>query len=318
MTTTVAMDKAVDLGEADAGYAEGWCSSTTSNKTKYGAWYGMDCSAWCAMAVSKWYYDAGFPQPATTSKGFAYTPSGASWYQSKQAWSGPTTNPERGWVVFFYSDSAGRISHVGLVRGPKGSDGLVPTVEGNTNGAGSAEGGSVLLKRRDPNQSLSFRIAGYGRPDLLDGGEWWEMPIPEADQEAIAKEVKEFLQPTFDYLALWIAGRGNRVFSVDSIADRIDFSGTPDWQTPATHAEIDAIENSLKLLIDGTPTATEIAEAVVAALGDITVEGVTQEMIEEAFRTVLNEIVISISVEPPPLESPPLERVQREVEPPQG
>jgi hypothetical protein len=313
------MDAAVKKGEADTGYDETACNASTGNNTKYGVWYGMNCAAWCAMAVSKWYYDAGAPQPASTAKGFSYTPSGADWYKSKGAWAGPSTNPKRGWVVFFYSASAGRIAHVGLVRGPRGSDGLIPTVEGNTDSSGSASGGSVLQKRRDPSQSLSFRIAGYGMPEKIDTGEeWWEMPIPEADQEAIAKEVKEYLQPTFDYLALWIAGRGNRVFTVDAIADRIDYSGEPDWQTPATHAEIDGIENSLKLLIDGTPTATEIAEAVVAALGDITVEGVTQEMIEDAFRTVLNEIVISISVEPPPLDSPVVERSEVEDAQPQG
>ena len=98
---------------------------------------------------------------------------------------------------------------------------------------------------------------------------------------------------------------------MDGIADRINYSGTPDWNTPATHAEIDAIENSLKLLIDQTPTAAEIAQAVVAELGDITVEGVTQEMIEEAFRTVLNEIIITVSVEPPPLETTAVERADR-------
>jgi hypothetical protein len=199
MSTTAAMDKAVSLAEADAGYDEGWCSSTVGNKTKYGAWYGMDCNAWCAMAVSKWYYDAGQPQPASTSKGFAYTPSGASWYQSKNAWSGPSANPERGWVVFFYSASAGRISHVGLVRGPK-SGGMVPTVEGNTNGAGSAEGGSVLLKNRDPSQSLSFRIAGYGRPDILEPEkEWWEMPIGQAELDQIGKEVWQQLMAFMSY-----------------------------------------------------------------------------------------------------------------------
>jgi CHAP domain len=193
MPTTAAMEKAVDLAEAAAGYAESACSASVGNNTRYGVWYGMNCAAWCAMFVSKCYHDAGFPQPASTSKGFAYTPSGASWYKSNNAWASPTVNPERGWVVFFYSASAARIAHVGLVRGARGSDGLIPTVEGNTNGAGSAEGGSVLLKRRSPSQSLSFRIAGYGRPDLLAGAaaeEWWQMPIG-ATEKAEIKAIVE-------------------------------------------------------------------------------------------------------------------------------
>jgi CHAP domain len=209
MTTTAAMDKAVDIAESAAGYNESACSATVGNNTRYGVWYGMNCSAWCAMFVSKCYSDAGFPQPASTSKGFAYTPSGAAWYQSKKAWSSAGTNPERGWVVFFYSVSAGRIAHVGLVRGPRGSDGLIPTVEGNTNGAGSAEGGGVLLKRRSPSQSLSFRIAGYGRPDLIAGAEqeWWQMGIPATELQKIQDQAEQALASAAGQKALstWFA-----------------------------------------------------------------------------------------------------------------
>jgi len=199
MTTTPAMEKAVDIAEAAAGYAEGRCSASVGNNTRYGVWYGMNCAAWCAMFVSKCYHDAGFPQPASSAKGFAYTPSGAAWYKGQNAWASPATNPERGWVVFFYSASAGRIAHVGLVRGRRGSDGLIPTVEGNTNGAGSAEGGSVLLKRRSPSQSIGFRIAGYGRPDLLAGAveeeeEWWMAEIPAAELQKIQVQATQALQ----------------------------------------------------------------------------------------------------------------------------
>jgi CHAP domain len=199
MTTTPKMDAAVDLAEAQAGYAEGRCSATVGNNTRFGAWYGMNCAAWCAMFVSWSYFTAGFPQPASTPKGFAYTPSGAAWYQARRAWAGPGTNPQRGWVVFFYSASAGRIAHVGLVRGPRGSDGMVPTVEGNTNVAGGAEGGGVYLKRRSPSQSLSFRVAGYGRPELLEGAdtqeeEWWMAEIPASELQKIQVQATQALQ----------------------------------------------------------------------------------------------------------------------------
>ena len=197
MPTTAQMDKAVDLLEGQIGYDESRCSATVGNNTRFGVWYGMNCAAWCAMAVSWAYYTAGFPQPASTAKGFAYTPSGAAWYQGRKAWAGPTTDPERGWVVFFYSVSAGRICHVGLVRGPRGADGLVPTVEGNTDSAGSASGGSVMGKRRSSNQGISFRIAGYGRPDLLAGAqqeeEWWMADIPAANLAQIQKQAEEAL-----------------------------------------------------------------------------------------------------------------------------
>jgi hypothetical protein len=204
MATAAQMHAAVRNAEADAGYGETRCSAAVGNNTKFGKWYGMNCAAWCAMAVSRWYYDAGAPQPASSSKGFAYTPSGAAWYQAKGAWAGPGTNPERGWVVFFYSNSAGRIAHVGLVRGPRGSDGLVPTVEGNTNGAGSADGGGVLLKRRSPSQALSFRIAGYGIPGRFSQAaeEWWQVSIPESELEKIEATAVEALNSSAGQAAI--------------------------------------------------------------------------------------------------------------------
>jgi hypothetical protein len=204
LTTTPKMSRAVDLFVGQAGYGETRCSATVGNNTKFGVWYGMNCAAWCAMSASWAYYMAAFPQPASSPKGFAYTPSGAAWYQGKRAWSPPSANPEKGWVVFFYSVSAGRIAHVGLVRGSRGSDGLIPTVEGNTNGAGSAEGGAVLLKRRSPSQALSFRIAGYGRPDLLPDAdtiqpepakEWYMVtPIPTENLQQIEGQAVDALQ----------------------------------------------------------------------------------------------------------------------------
>ena len=41
-----------------------------------------------------------------------------------------------------------RFSHIGLAIGEPTSNGYVSTIEGNTNGAGSREGGSVLEKSR--------------------------------------------------------------------------------------------------------------------------------------------------------------------------
>ena len=286
MTTTAAMNQAVHLGEADAGYAEGWCSSSVSNKTKYGAWYGMDCNAWCAMAVSKWYYDAGTPQPASTSKGFSYTPSGASWYQSKGAWSPPSAAPERGWVVFFHSDSAGRISHVGLVRGPK-SGGMVPTVEGNTNGAGSAEGGSVLLKNRDPSQSLSFRIAGYGRPDLLEGGqEWWEMTdIPESNLDQIRRTVWEALNgpPPSD-----ITRKGG------SVANQTYYINAKSDTTLANQAtfagQVTELTDDEEIICNALAASTS---AIIAAVEANAGQPMTDEQVEALGEQLANELINS-------------------------
>lgn len=46
-------------------------------------------------------------------------------------------------------------SHIGIATGPPDSNGLVPTIEGNTDGAGSREGGAVLAKKRKLSQIRS-------------------------------------------------------------------------------------------------------------------------------------------------------------------
>jgi len=130
-------------------------SPAGSNKTLYCDWYGLT-GPWCAMFVSWCFFEEGLPLPASTSKGFAFTPSGAQWFKSQNRWS---ETPERGHVVFFDfpNDSVDRISHVGIVTGV-GPDGAIDTVEGNTDERGGRTGGKVMRRRR------AVGIVGYGVP----------------------------------------------------------------------------------------------------------------------------------------------------------
>jgi hypothetical protein len=61
---------------------------------------------------------------------------------------------KRGDIVVF------AFSHIGIATGPPDSDGNVPTVEGNTNGAGSREGDGVYRKLR-PISKIRSRIRFY-------------------------------------------------------------------------------------------------------------------------------------------------------------
>lgn len=150
------MTSAVDVlihARCDIGYEE---SPAGSNRTKFGDWYGANGQPWCAMAISKWFFDAGLPLPASTRKGFAYTPSGAAWFRNQGRWL--TSNPQVGDVVFFDfpNDGVSRISHVGIVESVDGGD--VLTIEGNTDERGGRTGGKVMRRRRRGG------IVGYGRP----------------------------------------------------------------------------------------------------------------------------------------------------------
>jgi Putative peptidoglycan binding domain/CHAP domain len=135
-----------------------------SNRTPYSEWYGLPTGAWCAMFVSWCFAHAGMPQPASTSKGFAYTPSGADWYKRRGRWS---TAASVGDVVFFDfpGDGVNRISHVGIVEAVPG-DGSIVTIEGNTSGIANGsqiDGGGVFRRARRAG------IVGYGKPAYSGG-----------------------------------------------------------------------------------------------------------------------------------------------------
>jgi putative peptidoglycan binding protein/CHAP domain-containing protein len=127
-----------------------------SNRIPYNDWYGVQ-GPWCAMFVSWCTYQEGLALPASTAKGFAYTPSGASWFKRRGRW---TMRPAEGLVVFFDfpGDSVDRISHVGIVEQVR-PDGTIVTIEGNTDERGGRTGGKVMRKAR------SSGIVGYGIPD---------------------------------------------------------------------------------------------------------------------------------------------------------
>ena len=124
----------------------------SGNYTDYGAWYGMDGQPWCAMFVS-WAADqAGIlntsvPKHASTAKG-------VSAYKEKGLYAPQNTDyiPKEGDAIYF-SSSAGRIKHVGIVIAYDPASNKVYTVEGNTNNA-------VRIRHYDINDS---RIHGYGK-----------------------------------------------------------------------------------------------------------------------------------------------------------
>ncbi|MBR5381450.1 MAG: CHAP domain-containing protein [Oscillospiraceae bacterium] len=129
-----------------------------ANHTKYGAWYGIDPGAWCAMFVS-WCADragAGgvVPKHASCTAGIAAFRKLGRWHERKGF------VPKPGDIVYFGTD--GKAQHVGIVTGFDGR--RVFTVEGNTSGGHTliANGGCVAEKSYDRDYA---RILGYGRPD---------------------------------------------------------------------------------------------------------------------------------------------------------
>lgn len=179
-----------------------------SNHTPYNDWYfGYRAKApWCATFLSWCFAHEGLALPATTDKGFAYTPYGAEWFRRQGRWS---SVPRVGHVVFydFPNDGVNRISHVGIVTAV--GNGYIDAIEGNTDESGSRTGGKVMARRR------SVGIVGYGVPK-------YAIPPPPPTHGIIvgpSMEVDMQVTPVHVEMPLDNAGKGNITvpYPIDSI-----------------------------------------------------------------------------------------------------
>jgi hypothetical protein len=166
----------IDRATGDVGFVEG-----PNNANPYGEWYGLRNQPYCAMALSRWMFDCGLATPASTAKGYAFTPSGALWFQQRGRWG---TVPRVGAHVFFRF-SGQRIHHVGLVTGVHG--GSIDTIEANTSqGAKGSQrdGGGVWRRRR------AAGIVGYGYPDYAEGPQQQPQQPPPGDEVGRIRELQ--------------------------------------------------------------------------------------------------------------------------------
>jgi hypothetical protein len=142
---------AIAVAVGEEGYRE-----KGTNRTKFGAWFGANGEAWCAMFVSWSFAQAETPLPGiTSSKGFSAVRSGWAYAKShdRLVW-----KPQPGDI--FLIRTSGRKGHTGIVVSVDEQSGLVHTIEGNTNTKGSREGTTVLQKTR----AISSINHGFWRP----------------------------------------------------------------------------------------------------------------------------------------------------------
>ena len=134
----------VGVASTQVGYGEGG-----DGYTKYGDWYGLPYSDWCAMFVSWCANQAGVSTDVFPS--FALCSAGADWFisQGRFHYAGSYA-PQAGDLIFY--SSYGDIYHVGLVTGSDDSN--VYSIEGNYNEA--VYNGSYPLSYGD--------ILGYATP----------------------------------------------------------------------------------------------------------------------------------------------------------
>ena len=150
-TTGASGRNVLEIARAELGQTE---QPAGSNRTKYGAWFGLDGYPWCMMFV-QWCFDqAGQPLPYKTASCSALL----NWYRKNQP-ERIVTEPQPCDIIIY------NFGHTGIVAGA--ADHTVTAVEGNTSpsNAGSQDNGGGVY-RRTRNKTT---VTAYIRP--FDGGE---------------------------------------------------------------------------------------------------------------------------------------------------
>ena len=141
------MNDIVNRARFELGYIE-----KNDNKTKYGAWYGINGQPWCAIFVSWCYDQAGLVKKvaAQNKKGFASCDAGLKWF-AKQNKLVPVGEAQEGDIVYFQFDTDAQPDHVGIVAKNMKRIKALRTIEGNTsssNKGSQSNGGGVYKKKR--------------------------------------------------------------------------------------------------------------------------------------------------------------------------
>lgn len=138
------MSRAVDVlavARHELGYKE---TPAGSNRTKYGAWYGLDGQPWCMMFIQWVFSQAGVELPSKTASCGAFIRAA----QASGQW--VTGDYQPGDVVIYDFPGGAGTDHCGIVTAvlPTG----VRAIEGNTSTRSDANGGTVMER---------YRPAGY-------------------------------------------------------------------------------------------------------------------------------------------------------------
>jgi len=148
--------RALSVAKREIGYAE-----RPTNRTKFGAWYGMDGSPWCAMFVTWCVVRAADALHTTTAfrRGdrWAYVPYVVSAAVGGRYQLSVTSTPEPGDVVTYDWNGDGTADHIGFFANwvDRGR-GTFRAIEGNTSPANNSNGGQVMLRDRDKGEVRVF------------------------------------------------------------------------------------------------------------------------------------------------------------------
>ena len=145
-------EQVLAIARAELGTSE---SPASSNRTKYGKWYGMDGQPWCMMFV-QWVFDqAGVALPRRTAS------CGELMRAAQAAGCWVTRDFLPGDVVIYDFPGGAATDHCGIVEMELPDYG-VQAIEGNTSQSGSQSNGGMVCRKSRPRKY----IVGAIRPQF--------------------------------------------------------------------------------------------------------------------------------------------------------
>lgn len=159
-----------------------------SNRTKYGAWYGLDGNPWCMMFVQWCFAQAGLPLPHRT----ASCSDMLSWYRKYQPERVVTEPKPRDIIIYNFG-------HTGIVESAAAS--TITAIEGNTSAgeAGSQSNGGGVFRRKRSKALVTAYIRIFDNwEDNMTGKEIYDalndylkkQPIPSWAKSELEEAVK--------------------------------------------------------------------------------------------------------------------------------
>lgn len=143
--------KILQIAAAELGNGE---YPANSNKTKYGAWYGYDGHAWCAMFVSWVYAQAGYPLGHIEDDlGYRSCQGGYFFWRNLGR---ITRTPMPGDIIIYDWNGDGHCDHTGIFAQWVEEGVTFKAYEGNTAEGNDADGGQVMLRTRHAASVKAF------------------------------------------------------------------------------------------------------------------------------------------------------------------
>jgi hypothetical protein len=134
-----------------------------SNRTPYGAWYGMDGQPWCAMFCT-WCDQTSSNESQALARGsrYAYVPYIVDDARHGRYGLAITSSPRPGDLVCYDWDGDGEFDHVGLFE--SGSGAAWQAIEGNTSTSDNSNGGQVMRRNRSRDEAAIVVFVHVAEP----------------------------------------------------------------------------------------------------------------------------------------------------------